>query len=223
MNGDLSHIRWITIDATGTLIDPYPSVGHVYSRVLARHGFESDHALLQRRFVEQFRSLTKVSRGVVSEASEYAFWKRLVLGVIEPWCSGGDAETVFSDSYDEFAKASNWRAPEGAGALLERLTKQGYRLALLSNADARCRGILKELGLAPWLEQIFLSCEMGFEKPDLRLFRKVEEIIGEVPENILHVGDSARNDGEGPRAAGWQALVIGRDIAALDDLESLLR
>ena len=218
----LSGIRFVTIDATGTLIDPNPSVGEVYRRVLLRHGVEAPQPLLQRRFVEVFRDLTKVPRSFVSEESEYEFWKRLVLSVVEPWAQGALAEAVFRDAYAAFADAANWRAPEGSEALLADLVRRGYTLALLSNADGRVRKILNDMGLARHLSHIFLSCELGFEKPDVRLFRRVEGLLGAAPSEILHVGDSARNDGEGPRAAGWRALVIGKDIASFTEFGKIL-
>jgi putative hydrolase of the HAD superfamily len=219
---DFSAIKWVTIDATGTLIDPFPSVGEVYRRVLAAHGVEAPQPLLQQRFVQVFRQMTKVPRGVVTEESERAFWRDLVANVAEPWARGLDTDAFFRDAYDAFAKAENWRAPDGAGELLAGLVRRGYHLALLSNADGRCRTILGQMGLARHFSHILLSCEVGYEKPDLRLFRRAEEILGAGPGEILHVGDSARNDGEGPRAAGWRALVIGADIAALSDIGTLL-
>ncbi len=215
-------IRWITIDATGTLIDPYPSVGEVYRKVLARHGIDAPQPLLQKRFVEVFRNMTKVPRGVVNEASEYEFWRSLMLGVVEPWATGAEAERAFVDAYEAFALAENWRAPEGSAEMLKGLCERGYKLALLSNADARCRRILNDMGLAQYFRHIFLSCEVGFEKPDLRLFRRVEEVLGARPSEILHVGDSQRNDGDGPRAAGWNAVVIGREIATFTELPTQL-
>lgn len=220
---DFKNIRWVTIDATGTLIDPYPSVGHVYCAVLAKHGIETRHDMLQRRFIEVFRNMTNIPRGVVDEASEYEFWKQLMMGVVEPWAVGAKADRIFTDAYEEFALAANWRAPEGSEAMLKNLCERGYNLALLSNADARCRRILTDMGLAQYFKHILLSCEVGFEKPDTRLFKRVEEIIGAKPSEILHVGDSQRNDGDGPRAAGWNAVVIGREISKLVELQSLLK
>jgi len=113
---DFSAIKWVTIDATGTLIDPFPSVGEVYRRVLAAHGVEAPQPLLQQRFVQVFRQMTKVPRGVVTEESERAFWRDLVANVAEPWARGLDTDAFFRDAYDAFAKAENWRAPDGAGS-----------------------------------------------------------------------------------------------------------
>ncbi len=35
---DRKRIRAVTFDVGGTLIEPWPSVGHVYAEVAARHG-----------------------------------------------------------------------------------------------------------------------------------------------------------------------------------------
>ncbi len=212
--------RWITLDAVGTLIDPHPSVGHLYSAVLARHGVEAAHSQLQTRFIEVFKGMTRSPREGICDASEYQFWKKLVLDVISPWMNNGKADAVFEDAYESFARADSWRAIDGAHELLDVLSERGYKLALLSNADSRIRKIIQELGLATHMEHIFLSCDLGYEKPDSRIFKKVEGILGCGPEEILHVGDSRRNDGEGPRSAGWQTMVIG---AELPDLASLAK
>jgi putative hydrolase of the HAD superfamily len=217
------NVRWITIDATGTLIDPFPTVGSVYRDVLKRHGIEAEAVLLQKRFIEVFRNMTCVPRGEVDADTEYAFWKKLVLNVVEPWVSGERAESVFLDAYEAFARTENWRAPGGAEEMLKNLQGRGYRLALLSNADARCRSILNGMGLSKYLEHIMLSCELGYEKPDIRIFRAAEKIMGAKPDEILHVGDSLRNDGQGPERAGWRTLVIGRDIARLADVVGVMQ
>ena len=51
---------------------------------------------------------------------------------------------------------------------------------------------------------------MGVEKPDLRIFRKVEEAFGKKPSDFLHLGDSYSRDFEGARQAGWDALLFGK-------------
>lgn len=217
-----SDIRWITLDATGTLIDPHPSVGHVYSTVMARHGIDVHHGELQNRFIEVFRSMTKTPRGEVSVEGEFRFWKELVLNVMAPWINEGQHEALFNEAYNVFAETDSWKAMPGAAPLLAELKGRGYKLALLSNADARVRTIMREMGLAAHMEHIFLSCELGYEKPDRRLFAKVEELLGCSGKNILHVGDSKRNDGTGPREAGWNALVIGDELEELKSLRNAL-
>ena len=51
-----SHICAVTFDVGGTLIEPWPSVGHVYAEVAARHGVNhADPAVLNRQFTAAWR------------------------------------------------------------------------------------------------------------------------------------------------------------------------
>jgi len=54
-----SIIQAVTLDVGGTLIEPWPSVGHVYSEVAARHGVKNlSPEMLSRNFAAAWRSRT---------------------------------------------------------------------------------------------------------------------------------------------------------------------
>jgi putative hydrolase of the HAD superfamily len=80
----------------------------------------------------------------------------------------------------------------------------------LSNWDERLHAVLDGHGLGEWLSQRFISAELGWEKPDQAIYRHVAEILRLPPTALLSVGDDPRNDVEGPRKAGWEAMQIER-------------
>ena len=62
---------------------------------------------------------------------------------------------------------------------------------------------LAKSGLDKILDYIFISEDVGFEKPSKKFFQKVFDRIGEYkPEEILIVGDSLTSDMQGGRDAG---------------------
>ena len=61
-----------------------------------------------------------------------------------------------------------------------------------------------------WFEEIFVSAEMGMTKPDGCLFAAAAERLGLDGPNILHVGDSRREDLQGALNAGWQGRLLVR-------------
>lgn len=65
-----------------------------------------------------------------------------------------------------------------------------------------------QLGLSEWIseEHIFISAQVGIAKPDVRLFRYVEQKLGIEPNQTIYVGDSYANDIVGAKDAGWQAI-----------------
>ena len=69
-------------------------------------------------------------------------------------------------------------------------------------------------------EELFISAELGVEKPDPAIFKAVEKSMGESPSSFLHLGDSHSRDFEGARAAGWSALLYGMPIIESSQITS---
>ena len=130
----------------------------------------------------------------------------------------------------EHRRANLWsRAADRAAETLETLAGRGYRIAVVSNADGRVRGLLEEAGLSPWLEHIVDSAEVGFEKPDPRIFHAATEKLGLPPSACAYVGDIYEIDVVGAERAGLTAVLIGdgpapesvRRVSELPELLSL--
>src|SRR5204863_2446793 len=113
---------------------------------------------------------------------------------------------------------------------LDGLASKDIPLAIISNWDARLRPLLQQFRLDRYFEIIVVSCEVGFAKPSPVIFEHAAKKLGIAPENIVHVGDSAKEDVAGAEAAGIGALLIDREkkameageIASLRQLEALL-
>ncbi|HEM60921.1 MAG TPA: HAD family hydrolase [Chloroflexi bacterium] len=216
LEGPLRRFRIITLDVGGTLIFPHPSVGEVYSEVLARHEVVAPADEIEKRFGEIFAGLRTDPRPHVDDAEEKRFWRELVGQVLDGLCDARVFPAVFDELYGAFAVPERWRLADDALETIRKLGARGYQLAILSNADTRIRRVLKGLGILAEIPDAFISAEIGFEKPDPRIFRHVERTLGAKPEDFLHVGDSDFHDGGGARAAGWEVLILdGRlDLAA---------
>ena len=96
------------------------------------------------------------------------------------------------------------------GALAE-LRRRGLRLVVASNWDCSLPEWLEDAGLLELVDGVVSSAEAGASKPDPAVFARALELAGAAPEEALHVGDSVRNDFEGARAAGLNALLLARD------------
>ena len=71
---------------------------------------------------------------------------------------------------------------------LERLSRR-YRLAVLGNQAAACRGRLVEAGLLRYFDEIVLSDEVQLAKPDRSIFELVLGRLGVEPRAAAMVGD----------------------------------
>ncbi len=197
-------VRAVTFDAGGTLIECWPSVGHLYAEVAARYegkGFAPD--LLNRRFAVAWR-------GRHDFRHTRREWKELVDTVFAGLTKRRPSQTFFPELYERFANASAWHVFADVIPALEKLAASGLRLGIISNWDARLRPLLRELKLAPYFDAMVVSCEVGVIKPSPRIFAEAARRL-RLPRNaILHVGDSLEMDAQGARAAGLEAWLLAR-------------
>ncbi|MCC5808568.1 MAG: HAD-IA family hydrolase [Opitutales bacterium] len=207
-------VRAVTFDVGGTLVAPHPSVGAIYAEVLSTHGFAADPATVERDFRDAFRHHSETL-----PTSDRAFWER----VFRDACASASIPAnfftaAFEDAFAAFAEGRRWRVTDGAAELLGALKVHGYSLAVLSNSDSRFRTVLGDHGLDEYFDHCFLSGEVGFEKPDIRIFRHTEIALGLAPVQILHVGDSSSADYAGATAAGWHAFLLDPPRTTLHSL-----
>lgn len=124
----------------------------------------------------------------------------------------------------------------GAKEALESL-KTKYRLYLATNGTASVQHRrIAGAGLAPCFEQIFISQEIGYNKPSLGFFQGCfAKIPGFDPQKAMIVGDSLSSDIRGGINAGIQTCWVNpghaqapeglrpdHEIESLSQLEALL-
>lgn len=204
-----AHVSAVTFDIGGTLIQPWPSVGHVYSRVARRHGIEAAPEILNQKFAAAWKAKRNFNHTKPD-------WLELV-GVTFAGLAGEISPALFSDLYCEFADPAAWRVYDDVRACLETLKQGGFKLGVISNWDERLRPLLRRLDLEKYFDVVVVSCEVGLPKPAPEIFRRATGQLGAMPANILHIGDSRKEDAEGARAAGFQSLLLSRDGARAED------
>jgi putative hydrolase of the HAD superfamily len=197
-------IQAVTFDVGGTLLEVWPSVGHVYAEVAARHGIKGLSAgALDRRFKAAWRAAT----GFGHSRSD---WAALVDATFRGLTDRPPSQTFFPELYARFSAPDAWRIYEDVIPTLEALKARGLRLGVISNWDERLRPLLKRLKLADYFEAIIVSREVGSAKPARGIFEHAVRKLGLPPEAVLHVGDSLAMDVRGARHAGLRALLLHR-------------
>jgi putative hydrolase of the HAD superfamily len=227
LHGPEARPRAVSFDVTGTLLG-LPRLGSLYAEVFARHGLDVDPASVGSVVREVWQELgirTRLGEDRFSSHPEGAkgFWRELVGRVAARLGLPVPTPFLAAELYERFAIGSSWDVYPEVPALLATLRDGGLRLAVVSNFDARLPRLLAETALAAHFEVVVYSAEVGVEKPHPAIF---EELLGALklpPEDVLHVGDSRRDDVEGALAVGMQALWLTRgsgrgDLASLAEL-----
>jgi putative hydrolase of the HAD superfamily len=153
-------------------------------------------------------------------ALEREWWQRVVRATFLAADSSkrfSDFDAFFEGLWARFAAPDSWLLRPGSRELLARLRARGLRTGVVSNFDRRLPEILGGLGLAAQLDAIVLPSDARAAKPDRRIFALALERVEVAAAEALFVGDDARRDLEGARAAGLQA-VDATALATLSDL-----
>jgi putative hydrolase of the HAD superfamily len=91
----------------------------------------------------------------------------------------------------------------GAVETLQRLQRQGVRMALITNGDARFqRAKIERFGLEAYFDPILIESEFGVGKPDPRPFLHALDCLGANPGETWMVGDDLEYDMRPAQALG---------------------
>src|SRR5579859_7931716 len=126
------------------------------------------------------------------------------------------AEELTRVHMDEVRRVT-W-APAPRVAAVERIALH-YRVGLLSNFDdTRCgREVLDDTGVAGLFEAVIISAEVGLRKPNPQIYHRMLEMLRLDAPDVLFVGDTPREDVDGPQRVGMHTAWISRGATAVPD------
>ncbi|HWG29381.1 MAG TPA: HAD family hydrolase [Steroidobacteraceae bacterium] len=144
---------------------------------------------------------------IAADASGYAAREELfaALRTQLPWGSVPPLRTLAQHWESGFPPATVAR--EGALEALLTLRERGILLGIVTNGHIRIqRPKIEHLGLAQRVDCVVISEEVGYHKPDVRVFERALPALGCVGPEAWFVGDHPRNDIVGAAAAGLKPI-----------------
>ncbi|MDP4220479.1 MAG: HAD family hydrolase [Bacteroidota bacterium] len=226
-----SRIKVVFFDLDDTL---YDHSFHIHSGISA---LREQHSFLQAHSIE---SLNKLSHDLLEEVHA-----RLLLGEISlnesrriRWYKflknfGQELNfdpIEFSDSYLRAYYGSE-RALPGAIDLLRELRKE-YRIGIISNNLLEEQlAKMRRIGIIEYIDFYAISDDVGFAKPDRRIFEIALERGGVSQDEAVFIGDSWHIDITGALTAGIRPIWLNRSgmlppepgIAEIPSLEPVER
>jgi len=117
-----------------------------------------------------------------------------------------------------------------APRVLQWLKDRGKLIGLICNVGLTpglgLRKILEKFGVAEYFDLMIFSDEVGFRKPDPRMFHEASDELELEPCRIVHIGDNLRSDIWGAKNVGFRAVYlstgVGRDSVEESNPESLI-
>src|SRR5438094_8275711 len=218
-------LKAIFFNAVGTRFYLTKTVGDHYAFV----GEEVGLSLNARKLDAAFHSALKQMppREAINgprDNDDKDWWRELANLVLEeaaPTIDELDRDNFFEVAYEHFAEAGVWELYPDVIDVLKQLHPR-FRLAIVSNFDGRLRVILERLGISKYFGHIFVSSEIGADKPDPEIFRRALKFLDLHPKNALHVGDDPKRDWQAAATADLSIFKLDRTKNSLRDLLAIL-
>lgn len=224
-------ITSVFLDLDDTILDFHKAERIALSKTLRHFGVEPSQAVLDRYHIINIQHWQALERGELTREQVLtgrfeALFRELGHQV--------DAEAVMQ-SYESNLSIGHYFLP-GAQEAVQRLSKS-YRLFLASNGTASVQhSRLTSAGLYPYFEKVFISQEVGYNKPSKAYFERCFSLIpGFEAEKAIMVGDSLTSDILGGQRSGLKTCWVNPghlpapadiqpdyEIESLSQLEALL-
>jgi putative hydrolase of the HAD superfamily len=97
---------------------------------------------------------------------------------------------------------------QGAVEILHELRDRGLRIGLLSDCTPEILDIWPGLAYADLFDSAIRSCEVGWRKPDPRMYEAVLRGLGLEAADCLYVGDGGSSELRGAEAVGLRPVLL---------------
>jgi putative hydrolase of the HAD superfamily len=199
----MKHYSHVVFDLDRTLWDfdrvSYEVLGELFSELIQPHTsysfeyFHERYKVINTGLWEQYRrneipkELLRVKRFALALGE---------LGLDRPW--------IANEMADEYVKRTAEHAYlfPGTHELLDYLKAKNYVIAVMTNGFKEVQyPKIERSGIESYFSYIFISEEIGYNKPDIRIFEFALKKMNAEPEDVIFVGDDYEVDIEGADAA----------------------
>lgn len=209
-------VKAVYFDAGHTLVGAKPSLARYafeVARKLKPGVKEEDFVSVAHLMEERFRRYLSnqefhwSSRENIIKLWEdvYGYWMSLV------GFSEAESQLLARKLYDRLGQADCWKVYPDVEETLAFFKEKNCHLGIISNWDDRLSEIIEQIGLGDYFSFILSSAQVGYGKPDERLFKEAVKNSGVDESFTLFVGDDPQADFYGAINAGMNACLIDRE------------
>jgi putative hydrolase of the HAD superfamily len=201
-------VKAVFFDVDFTLIYPGPTFrGEGYQQFCARHGMSVDPSGFDQAVVD--------ASFVLDEAQDHiydpAIFIRYTRHIIERMGGQGPGlDACAREIYEEWAACQHFSLYDDVEPALTELAGRGLQLGLISNTHRSLTSFQSHFELERLISGAISSSEHGFMKPHPSIFEAGLKLLDVAAPDAVMVGDSLKQDIEGARRVGMQAVLVNR-------------
>lgn len=180
----------VLFDLDDTILDFHQAEKLAIAKTLKDMGIEPEDGVIRRYSEINARQWKRLETGEISREQVLVGRFEILFKELGVDCSSTQAKAA----YETYLSQGHFFIP-GAEELLKKL--QGdFRLFICSNGTAVVQaGRLKSAGIAPYFEEIFISEDVGYNKPSVEFFDRCFARIKDFDrDRCIIIGDSLSSD-----------------------------
>lgn len=195
-------VKTILFDLDNTLFDFTKAEGIALAKTLIHLGIEPEKRVLERYSVINLAQWKLLEQKKITRAELKIRRYKFLFDEFDFQCSPEEA----AKTYEEFLSMGHYFMP-GAEELLENIYKK-YNLYVITNGITKVqKGRIKSAGLKKYFKDIFISEEIGYDKPSAEYFEHCFEKIEDFKkEDAVIIGDSLSSDIQGGANTGVKTI-----------------
>lgn len=190
---------WVTFDCYGTLVDWRAGLLGQFRRIVAERADVDPEGLFERYLREE----------KVLEAGSYQSYRDVVAEAAVRAAQGAGVELAPNRAREIPQSIPEWPPFDDTRTALATLTRNGFRIAVLSNIDTDLlKQSLARLGVQP--DCLVTAEDVRSYKPAWAHWIRFLKQTGTRPEDVWHVSASYEYDVEPARSLGFRTVFVER-------------
>ena len=217
----MNDIRAVVFDVNGTLVDIRTdehddAIFRRLAHVLVYSGIAVRRHELRDRYFALMDEQRAASGEKHPEFDAVAIWARIVdehatsFTRALPAARREGLALQLAETYRALSRHRLRRYPHVRG-VLEVLSARFPLAVVTDGQSAWARGELHHVGLAGYFGTVVVSGDLGYRKPDRRLFELALDALGVAAPHALYVGNDMHRDIHGAREAGMRTVLYTSD------------
>lgn len=192
-------IKAVVFDLDHTLFDRYATIKKLVPQL--RKHFDLGDGITDEYFIQE---LSYADKHYVHKGWEGIYNHLVSKGIFRTLPGFAEYTEIVLRHFKHIAEKYDFAEPA-----LKKIKSKGYKIGLITNGSHELQ--YKKLGkleLTDLFDEIIVSGDTPYQKPDERIFLMMAERMGVAPQEMMYVGDHPLNDVEGSRKAGCVSVWV---------------